>query len=302
VLYSFSTSEQLPHTPFGGLLIGSSGELFGTTYSDAAPPGGSLQGGTVFVVAPPTEPGGIWTERTLFNFETAGLGDLPLAGVVALGGSLYATNWESDGIGGCGMVYEVSPPAIAGGAWTGTVIHGFGGPPDDGCNSDAPLTVGPGGVLYGTTAYGGSSPQCQTTPGCGTVFQLTPPSTAGGAWTETVIYNFTALEGDGAYPEAGVVLGKNGVLYGTTILGGSATSGSPCSAFGASGCGTVFKLTPSTTPGGAWTETILHSFSGQNGDGSQPGPLFWSASTGVLYGPTRGGGAFGQGTIFAVKP
>jgi hypothetical protein len=304
VLYSFSSSEQAPHSPYGGLLIGSSGELFGTTFSNARSPGASYyQGGTVFVVAPPAESGGTWTERNVANFDKDGLGALPMAGVVALGGSLYGTTWD---IGGCGTVYEVSPPTIAGEAWTGTLIHSFGGPPSDGCNSFAPLTAGPDGVLYGTASIGGSATQCTVPPylvsGCGVVFQLTPPETAGGAWTQTVIYSFTGTNGDGANPQAGVVLGQDGVLYGTTLLGGTATSGSPCSSFGASGCGTVFELTPPATPGGAWTETILHSFTGQDGDGSDPGPLFLSPSTGVLYGPTRGGGAFGQGTVFAVKP
>ncbi len=116
-----------------------------------------------------------------------------------------------------------------------------------------------------------------------------------------MIYLFTALNGDGAYPAAGVVLGKDGALYGTTTYGGSATSNSPCVYMGATpGCGTVFKLTPPTTPGGAWTETILHSFTGQNGEGSIPGPLTLSAN-GVLYGPTFSGGG-GAGTIFALQP
>src|ERR1039458_264479 len=51
----------------------------------------------------------------------------------------------------------------------------------DVCSSD--LTVGPGGVLYGTTQAGGSGSVCQANEsGCGTVFQLTPPATPGGAW------------------------------------------------------------------------------------------------------------------------
>jgi hypothetical protein len=157
----------------------------------------------------------------LVNFETAGLGMLPLVGVVALGGSLYGTNWESYGEGGCGTIYEVSPPSVVGGAWMGTLIHTFGGPPNDGCNSAAPLTAGPGGVLYGTANIGGSASQCTVDPfiisGCGVVFELTPPSAAGGAWTETVIYNFTGTNGDGAYPGAGAAIGKGGVLYGTTV-------------------------------------------------------------------------------------
>jgi hypothetical protein len=120
-----------------------------------------------------------------------------------------------------------------------------------------------------------------------------------------VIYNFAGTNGDGAYPSAGVVLGENGVLYGTTGYGGSATSGSPCvylpGANVVNGCGTVYALTPPATPGGAWTETVLQSFTGQNGDGANPGPLVMSSS-GVLYGVATSGGTAGAGTIFAVKP
>jgi hypothetical protein len=100
-----------------------------------------------------------------------------------------------------------------------------------------------------------------------------------------------------------VIVGPGGVLYGTTPYGGSSTSDSTCPASYCvlGGCGTVFKLTPPTAPGGTWTETILHSFSGQNGDGATPLAGLTLSAAGVLYGTTAGGGA-GAGTVFAVKP
>lgn len=76
----------------------------------------------------------------------------------------------------------------------------------------------------------------------------------------------------------------------------------PAKWYGATGCGTVFELTPPATPGGAWTETILYSFTGQNGGGSTPGPLTLGPTGTVLYGPTSGGGTAGKGTIFALEP
>ena len=245
VLYSFPNSVNAPHRPLGGVFIGPSGAIYGTTFSNHF---FDIQlGGTVFSLTPPGTPGGSWTERTLFDFWSDGaLGMNPQASLVSVGGSLYGTTYDSSLLGGCGSVYELSPPATAGGAWTGTAIYSFdnGG----GCYSLAPVTAGPGGVLYGTTNAGGSGTVCVA--GCGTVFQLTPPSVAGGAWTEAVVYSFTGINGDGASPAAGVVLGKNGVLYGPTTYGGSATSGSPCTYLGASGCGTVFQLTPPAMPGG----------------------------------------------------
>jgi hypothetical protein len=309
VLYSFSENIEAPEDPYSGVLIGSGGALYGTTFISHYATGFGADGGSVFRLTPPSAPGGSWAESTLWDFyPTGSLGTQPAAGLVSVGGSLYGTTIAANGGEGCGSVYQLSPPMASGGAWTGTAIHNFGGGSGDGCESLAPLTVGPGGVLYGATVAGGSGTACfaYLGPGCGTVFQLTPPTTEGGAWTFTEIYSFTGTNGDGAYPTAGVVLGGNGVVYGTTGYGGNATSGSPCIiyniAIGAvTGCGTVFALTPPSAQGGAWTETILHSFTGQNGDGANPGPLVLS-STGVLYGPTTSGGAAGHGTIFAVKP
>ncbi|MGA2577024.1 MAG: choice-of-anchor tandem repeat GloVer-containing protein [Bryobacteraceae bacterium] len=295
-------------TSKGPLLIGPGGALYGTTFISHYAQGFGSDGGSVFMLTPPSAPGGSWAESTLWDFFANGisLGVNPNAGVVSAGGSLYGTTYYDLDGEGCGRVYQLSAPTGSGGAWTGTAIYSFGGPGGDGCFSQAPLTVGAGGVLYGTTLAGGSGTPCSHLPylssGCGTVFQLTPPTTEGGAWTETVIYNFMGTNGDGAYPTAGVVLGEDGVLYGTTGYGGNATSGSPCNSYaGVTGCGTVFALAPPAAPGGAWTETILHSFTGQNGDGGNPGPLVIS-STGVLYGPATSGGTAGAGTIFAVKP
>jgi hypothetical protein len=75
------------------------------------------------------------------------------------------------------------------------------------------------------------------------------------------------------------------VLYGTTANGGD--SSGTCT----SGCSTVFSLTPPVTPGGVWTETLLHSFQGS--DGANPyAPLTVSAK-GNLYGAARNGGSSG---------
>ena len=46
---------------------------------------------------------------------------------------------------------------------------------------------------------------------------------------------------------------------------------------------------------------MLHSFTGQNGDGSTPLAGLALSSTGVLYGTTSAGGA-GAGVVFSIKP
>jgi uncharacterized repeat protein (TIGR03803 family) len=111
-----------------------------------------------------------------------------------------------------------------------TTLYKFPGG-GDGANPNAGVT-GSDGVLYGTTFYGGTANN-------GTVFSLTPPTTSGGAWTETVLHNFTGGTSDGANPYSGVVIGEGGVLYGTTFYAGTGS----CNFLG-SGCGIVFSLTP----------------------------------------------------------
>jgi uncharacterized repeat protein (TIGR03803 family) len=223
-----------------------------------------------------------------------------LATVASEAGVLYGTT--SAGSDGYGAVYQLAPPVVAGGTWTAANIHSFGPIPDGG-GPEASLTVGQDAVFYGTTLCGGSAqPLCAipgASGGCDTVFQLTPPTAPGGPWTETVLYSFMRQNGDGAFPFGPVVLAPNGILYGTSGYGGNAGS---CNFYFATGCGTVFQLTPPAAPGGAWTETMLHNFSGENGDGAAPIGALALDSNGVLYGTTFFGGSADLGTVFAITP
>ena len=113
-----------------------------------------------------------------------------------------------------------------------TVLYSFAGG-NSGSNPYAGLVADAAGNLYGTTGGGGSSTKCSLGSGCGTVFMLAPPSGTTTTWTETVLYNFQgATVKDGSGPQAGLIFDAKGALYGTTSSGG------------ASGDGTVFKLTP----------------------------------------------------------
>lgn len=288
-----------PHSPYSpgyALLILPNGTVVGTAGD------GPSEVGSLFAVTPPGTPGGDWTYKQLFSFSPQSVfGIAPAAGVILVGGKLYGTTtYNAFSEIGCGSVYEVVPPAAPGVAWTGTAIHAFGGSPNDGCRSYAPLAAGPGGVLYGTTYTGGSgtvSEQCSGTTsypaGCGTVFQLTPPAVGGGAWTEQIIHNFTSTDGDGASPWGPVLVGSDGSLYGTTANGGTSDR--------VAGCGTIFQLIPPTAPGGAWTEKVLHLFTGQT-DGCEPYSGLVMSPAGVLYGTTFIGGPADQGTVFSIRP
>ena len=128
--------------------------------------------------------------------------------------------------------------------------------------------------MYGTTSSGGSG------SGAGAVFELTP------AGTETLLYSFGGLN-DGQYPMGALVRDASGNLYGTTEWGG------------ASGQGTVFKVTPNGT------ETLLYSFTG-GADGGGPMSGLTLGKNGNLYGTTFYGGLMGCnsgcGTVFEVRP
>ena len=124
----------------------------------------------------------------------------------------------------------MTPPTVNGGTWTETILHSFTGANGDGFKPYAGVTLGPGGVLYGTTAAGGSIQNQSCGAGCGIVYELVPPSSQGGIWIEIILHNFDGA--DGNEPYAGVTLGGDGTLYGTTWFGG------------ASNQGTVFSLVP----------------------------------------------------------
>src|SRR5579875_3796713 len=159
-------------------------------------------------------------------------------------------------------------------AQTFTVLHNFTGGADGG-NPYAGLTMDGGGNLYGTASVGGAG-------GGGTAFEL---SHRGSGWVLSVLRSFQG-GGDGGLPEARIVFGPDGTLYGTTIGGG------------AYGYGTVYKLQPRSnacpTIFCEWTETVLHSFSGYPDDGASPSRddvVF--DSSGNIYGATYNGGNSG---------
>ncbi|MGB8010018.1 MAG: choice-of-anchor tandem repeat GloVer-containing protein [Terriglobales bacterium] len=111
------------------------------------------------------------------------------------------------------------------------------------------------------------------------------------AGTQKVLYTFTGGTDGGQPYQAGVVFDTAGNLYGVTQFGG------------ANNLGTVFQLTPSA--GGAWTETVLHSFTGV-GDGEQPQAGLAIDGAGNLYGTTSFGGDPNPGsecgTVFELSP
>ena len=251
-------------------------------------------GGTLFLaLLTLSSYAGAQTLKTLYSFTGGADGGNPNGSpVIGSGGLLYGTTCEG-GTSNYGTVFSLTPPSSPGGSWTEAVLYSFMGSPNDGSCPSGSLVIGSGGALYGATMSGG---QCSGATTCGTVFSLTPSSSPGGAWTETIIYNFMGGS-DGAYPNGSLAIGSGGVLYGTTGQGGSGVvPGCPA------GCGTVFSLAPPVSPGGAWTGTVLHTFDSPR-SGAYPTTGVVIGKGGVLFGATDEGGTSGRGgTVFAVLP
>ena len=174
-------------------------------------------------------------------------------------------------------------------AQTESVIYSFSGG-SDGLFPYSNLIVDAKGNLYGTTLYGGGEGTCVilTNAFCGSAYELTP--VVGGGWQETVLHGF-GNGTDGMYPEAGLVLDKQGNLYGTTAYGGSY------------GEGVVFKLIPLAS--GGWQERVIYNFTG-GADGGVPVAGLIFDNKGNLYGTTSHGGTyqcgdFTCGTVFELS-
>jgi uncharacterized repeat protein (TIGR03803 family) len=232
--------------PYAGLYKDSDGFFYGTTETD-----GSSGYGTVYQI---TTSGSV---TTLYAFTGGTDGANPYAPLVAgTSADLYGTT-ETSGSGGAGTVFQITTSG------TLTTLYSFTGG-NDGGHPYGALVQGTGGLLYGTTETDGSSSY-------GTVFQITETGSL------STLYAFTDGT-DGGNPYAGVIVGNDGDLYGTTTTGG------------AGGHGTVFKL---STSGSLNT---LYAFT-DGTDGGNPVAGVDQASDEKLYGTTETGGS-GYGTIY----
>ena len=260
--------------PQASLTLGPNSVLYGTTSQ-----GGAYGEGTVFQMTPPVPPSTLWTEQVLYSFKGGADGSDPLAGLVmdSSTGILYGTTY-SGGAANYGTVFSLTPPVPPATAWTETLLYAFTGG-TDGAHPEATLVLASTGVLYGTAYSGGSA-------NWGTVFQLSPGT--GGPWTLRVLHSFTG-GADGGYPAGGVTIGQSGVLYGTASFGGD-LGADQCPVNNLpSGCGVLFRLTPSPGAVTTWNETVLHNFEGPPNDGSRPSQNLTLAANGSLFGTTFAG-------------
>ncbi|MGO8796326.1 MAG: choice-of-anchor tandem repeat GloVer-containing protein [Candidatus Sulfotelmatobacter sp.] len=219
VLHSFSGADGA--NPYSGLVM-VGGKLYGTTYSGGSSSACTDGCGTVFAVSPSGSGG--WSETVAHSFNNDD-GANPDGGlIVDASGNLYGAASQG-ALGNFGVIFELTP---ANGGWEEVTLHNFNFQGGDGVYPIAPLTFDASGNLYGATEEGG-------TYDSGAVYELTP--TAGGGWSERVVYSFTVGLGVTNHPAPGIVFDDDGNLYGTTLSGGY---------FGGclGGCGGVFEITP----------------------------------------------------------
>jgi len=293
VIYRFKGGSD-GYNPSGALLADSSGNLYGTTVlgGTGGTCGYNQDGcGTVFELKRPANSGDPWVETVLYRFQGGSDGYYPGSALVAdSDGNLYSTTVDG-GSHSNGTVFELKRPATLDGPWLHRVLYSFVGVPTGGGNGDGAqpnqIVFDGAGNLYGTTDGGGSCTDFEGMVMCyGSAFMLTPPTTANGAWTESVIYRFSA---SGLYnPHSGLIFDKVGNLYGTTYVGGS------------HGIGATYELTPPSAAGGTWTEQDVFDFDGL--DGGAPNASVAFDSAGNLYGTTLIGGPANAGTVFELTP
>lgn len=287
VLHSFAADG----TQAYGTLFAYKTSVLGTTFSSSL----SGNAGRAYQLKPMVTPVGSWKEILLHGFGAAGDGWGPEAGLIKQGSLYYGTTLAggvagckgyTNGADGCGTVFQLKAPAVAGGAWTEQVLYSFKGGNDGAIASSSLLFAKK--ALFGVTTIGGTG-NCQlpnTSGGCGTVYSVTPQG------VKTAIYSFTGGT-DGAFP-IGKLIFVQGALFGTTSAGG----GTGC---GGSGCGIIFRLKPPLVAGGPWREKIMYAFGGGT-DGAGPiagllniPPTGTGGAPGNLYGTTSLGGGSGCG-------
>jgi hypothetical protein len=288
VLYSFPSNEYGASLPEGNLVADSAGNLYGTAAKTVD--GAGL--GFVFELVRPVPPSEEWTLNVLYSFTAFSNGAIPTNGVIFDGsGNLYGTTYEGGTGSGVGVIFELTPPAIEGEQWTETVLYSFQGSPNDGEYPSGGLVFDSSGNLYGVTSQGGEGEfSCEYGAGygCGVVFELTPPTTGSGEWTETVIHYFDVGKG-GEDPVGAPILDGKGILYGVAHQGGS------------DGDGVVYRLAPPSTTGGVWNYAVLHNFAGSPTDGAEAYGSLTMHGDG-LYGTTVMGGQNSNGTVFELTP
>jgi uncharacterized repeat protein (TIGR03803 family) len=181
-------------------------------------------------------------------------------------GNVYGTT-SGGGPYGYGTVFQLTPHSN--GTWTEAILHSFKNNGQDGDDLNGGLILDAAGSLYGTATLGGGPYKY------GTIFKLTPGL---GGWTLTVLHRF-GFNKYGCCPQASLVMDNAGNLFGTA--------------------GAAFELSADAD---GWKETLLHDFTGENGDGFGPYAGVILDAAGNVYGTTERGGSGDVGIVYRLRP
>ena len=265
-LYSFCSQALCSDggQPLAGLILGTDGNLYGTTVV-----GGANGNGEVFKI---TSKGTLATVYSFCAQVHCPDGSGPETALVqGTDGNLYGTTIYGGTNYNGGTIFKVSPKGVL------TTLYNFCSQINcsDGQDPQAALVQGTDGDYYGITEFGGANKD-------GTIFKVTPKGAL------TTLYSFCSQTNcsDGENPQGALVQGSDGNFYGTTTRGGPNNSG------------TIFKVTSK----GALT--TLYTFCSQSGcsDGAVPFAGLVQATDGNFYGVTTNGGSADAGTAFEITP
>ena len=300
VLHLFQADPSDGVTPFGGLLRGNDGILYGLTYvggannfgavftlaadgtatvlysfrggADGANPHGGLMQGSDGNLYGMTVNGGDFGQGTVFVITPAGAesvlhsfgsgagGQYPYGSLIQASDGNFYGMSLYGGANGLGAVFMIHPDGSE------MVIHSFAG--TDGQSPTGTLLQGSDGNLYGMTGSGGDY-------GGGVIFSMTLQG------AETVLHSLGSGS-DGAGPAAGLIQATDGNFYGMTRFGG------------ANGAGALIKITA------AGEESVVVSLGGLN-DGANPAGDLLQASDGNLYALSSSGGTSGDGAVLQIS-
>jgi uncharacterized repeat protein (TIGR03803 family) len=264
------------------LIMDANGNLFGTTKYG----GGTCDCGIIYELSPPAPGTTAWTMRVLRRFAGGKTGANPSGPLVAdkTGGAYYGVT-TCGGTAGVGAIFRITPAPLGQVSQTKIIYNFLGG--TDGEYPTAGVYRNAAGVLYGTTAFGGTDSK-------GTAFKLEPPTATVAdtfgrmrivekPWIKTILHNFSgyAVGQDGATPAGELIRDASAQFYGVTTAGGATASES----------GVVYKVTEDA--GG--TETVLYRFKDDVTDGHNP-------ANGLTAGPSQTLWGSAGSKIFKLTP
>ena len=274
--------------PYAGVVFGPDGALYGTTSDEGDPEDSRATNhrgtcgacGTVFRLEPPSHAcqsfSCPWTKTVLYRFTAVGGdGRNPGYGNLAFdaAGNIYGTTMSCDPYDNCGVVFKLTR---SGESWTESVLYSFSQTGNAGDIPESGVVLDRAGNVYGTTFLGGAN-------NAGAAYQLSPSSSF---WTLTVLHTFGAPN-DGGLPFGGLLMDRQGNLYGTTTEGPAYN-----------GNGTVFEFQPS---GDSWTYSTLAVLPAGGNGGAGPadapimdaaGNLYATSTAGFVFKLTPSGGSW----------